>query len=38
MAYVVKAVEILHKADITLIGYVRVGKTNLYSQERRVKI
>jgi formate dehydrogenase assembly factor FdhD len=38
MAHVVKAVELLHKADITLIGYVRGGKINIYSQERRVKI
>jgi len=38
MAYVVKAVELLHKADITLIGYVGGGKMNIYSQERRVKI
>jgi formate dehydrogenase assembly factor FdhD len=33
-----KTVELLHKADITLIGYVRGGETNIYSQERRVKI
>ena len=38
MAHVVKAVELLHKADITLIGYVCGGKINIYSQERRVKI
>jgi formate dehydrogenase assembly factor FdhD len=37
MAHVVKAVELLHKADITLIGYVRGGKINIYSQERRAK-
>jgi hypothetical protein len=37
MAHVVKAVELLRKADITLIGYVHGGKMNIYSQERRVK-
>jgi hypothetical protein len=38
MAHVVKAVKLLHKADITLIGYIRGGKINIYFQERRVKI
>ena len=33
-----KAIELLHKANITLIGYVRDGKINIYSHERRVKI
>ena len=33
-----KAIELLHKAEITLIGYVRGGKMNIYSHERRVKI
>jgi FdhD protein len=33
-----KAIELLHKANITLIGYVRGGKMNIYSHERRVKI
>ena len=33
-----KAIDILHKANITLIGYVRGGKMNIYSHERRVKI
>jgi len=33
-----KAIELLQKANITLIGYVRGGKMNIYSQERRVKI
>jgi len=33
-----KVIALLQKANITLIGYVRVGKMNIYSQERRVKI
>jgi FdhD protein len=33
-----KAIELLQKANITLIGYVRSGRMNIYSQERRVKI
>lgn len=33
-----KAVELLRKANITSIGYVRGGKINIYSQERRVII
>lgn len=33
-----KAVELLRKANITSIGYVRGGKMNIYSQERRVII
>jgi len=33
-----KAIELLHEANITLIGYVRGGKMNIYSHERRVKI
>jgi FdhD protein len=33
-----KAIELLHKANITLIGYVRGDKMNIYSHERRVKI
>ena len=33
-----KAIELLHQANITLIGYVRDGKMNIYSHERRVKI
>jgi FdhD protein len=33
-----KAIELLNKANIVLIGYVRGGKMNIYSQERRVKI
>ena len=32
-----KAIELLHKANITFIGYVRGGKMNIYSHERRVK-
>ena len=38
MAHVVKAVELLRKTNITLIGYVRGGKMNIYSEERQVKI
>jgi hypothetical protein len=38
MAHVVKAVELLRKTNITFIGYVRGGKMNIYSQERRAKI
>jgi len=30
------AVDMLNKANITLIGYVRGGKMNIYSHERRV--
>ncbi len=33
-----KAVELLRKANITSIGYVRGEKMNIYSQERRVII
>lgn len=33
-----KAIELLNKANIMLIGYVRSGRMNIYSQERRVKI
>jgi FdhD protein len=33
-----KAIELLQKANITLIGYVRGGRMNIYSHERRVKI
>ena len=33
-----KAIDLLRKANITLIGYVRGGKMNIYSHERRVKI
>jgi len=33
-----RAVELLQKANITLIGYVRGNKMNIYSQERRVVI
>ena len=33
-----KAIELLHKANITLIGYVRGGRMNIYSHERRVII
>jgi FdhD protein len=33
-----KAIELLNKANIVLIGYVRGGRMNIYSQERRVKI
>jgi len=32
------AVELSRKANILLIGYVRNGKMNIYSHERRVKI
>jgi len=32
------AVELTRKANILLIGYVRHGKMNIYSQERRVSI
>lgn len=31
-----KAIELVKKANITLIGYVRGGKMNIYSQERRL--
>jgi FdhD protein len=33
-----KAIELLNKAAITLIGYVRAGKMNIYSHGRRIKI
>jgi FdhD/NarQ family. len=33
-----KAIELLNKANIMLSGYVRGGRMNIYSQERRVKI
>jgi FdhD protein len=33
-----KAVELLRLANITLVGYVRNNKMNIYSHERRVKI
>jgi FdhD protein len=33
-----RAVELLRNANITSIGYVRGGKMNIYSQERRVII
>jgi FdhD protein len=33
-----KAIELLNKTNIMLIGYVRGGRMNIYSQERRVKI
>jgi FdhD protein len=33
-----KAIELLQKANITLIGYVRGGRMNIYSHERRVII
>jgi FdhD protein len=33
-----KAVELLHKANMTLIGYVRNGRMNIYSHERRLII
>jgi FdhD protein len=32
------AVELSRKANILLIGYVRNGRMNIYSQERRVII
>ncbi|MCX5850348.1 MAG: formate dehydrogenase accessory sulfurtransferase FdhD [Deltaproteobacteria bacterium] len=32
------AVELSHKANITLIAYVRGGRMSIYSHERRVKI
>ena len=38
VAHVVKAVELLRKINITLTGYVRSDKMNIYFQERRVKI
>ncbi len=38
LAPTTKAIALLQKANITLIGYVRGGKINIYSQERRVKI
>jgi formate dehydrogenase assembly factor FdhD len=31
MAHVVKAVDLLRKTNITLIGYIRGGKMNIYS-------
>jgi FdhD protein len=33
-----KAIELLNKANIMLIGYIRGDRMNIYSQERRVKI
>ena len=33
-----KAVDLLRLANITLIGYVRSGRINIYSHERRVII
>ena len=33
-----KAIELLQKANIMLIGYVRGDRMNIYSHERRVKI
>jgi FdhD protein len=33
-----KAIELSHKANIMLIGYVRGGRMNIYSQERRIMI
>jgi FdhD protein len=33
-----KALELVRRANITLIGYVRGGRMNIYSHERRVKI
>ncbi len=32
-----RAIELLQKAGITLIGYVRGGQMNIYTHERRVK-
>jgi hypothetical protein len=33
-----KAIELLHKANIMLICYVRNGRMNIYSHERRIII
>ena len=33
-----KAIELLHKANIMLICYVRNGGMNIYSHERRIII
>ncbi len=33
-----KAIELSHQANITLIGYVRNGRMNIYSHERRIII
>jgi FdhD protein len=33
-----KAIELLHKANIMLIGYVRGGRMSIYSYERRIII
>ncbi|MGP8153389.1 MAG: formate dehydrogenase accessory sulfurtransferase FdhD [Smithella sp.] len=33
-----KAIELLHKANIMLMGYVRNGRMNIYSHERRIII
>jgi formate dehydrogenase assembly factor FdhD len=38
VAHVVKAVELLHKTNITLTSYVLSVSMNIYSQERRIMI
>jgi formate dehydrogenase accessory protein FdhD len=38
LAPAAKAIEQLHKANIILICYVRNGRMNIYSHERRIII
>ncbi|HUN54506.1 MAG TPA: formate dehydrogenase accessory sulfurtransferase FdhD [Smithella sp.] len=38
LAPTAKAFELVRKANMTLIGYVRNGRMNIYSHERRLII